>query len=115
MTAEHTETSGIPLDYAPRRSPWKRAWARFLAEWRTLRAQSRERFENASKSVGYFIGAAIYLAGGPKQIILAFGLAFVLGGLGLAIENPQTSTPHIWMWIGGFLVGLIIPISKSKV
>jgi hypothetical protein len=96
MTAANDEPSG-----------WKRAWTR-------IRSEFHERFDNWWESIGYFVGMATFSAGGPKQLILAFGLAFVSGGFGLAIEHGDGGSGHFWMWIGGFLVGLIIPISKTE-
>jgi len=112
MTADNDKSTGIPLDYGRKQNPWRRAWAGFRAEWSRVRAESNERLEKTWKSVGYFIGMAAFSAGGRKQLILAFGLAFFAGGLGLAIEGSQSSHGHIWMCIGAFLIGLVIPISK---
>jgi hypothetical protein len=100
MTAANDEPSG-----------WKRAWSR-------IRSEFHERFDNWWESIGYFLGMATFSAGGPKQVLLAFGLAFVSGGFGLAIEHgggdSGGGSGHFWMWIGGFLIGLIVPISKTE-
>jgi hypothetical protein len=106
MSATNENTAGVPLDYGQQPSRWKHAWTR-------TRAYFHEHFEDWLKSIGYSLATLIYLAGGYKQAILALGLAFLAGGLGLAIEADRSSTGHFWMWIGGLMVGLIIPISTS--
>jgi hypothetical protein len=101
MTTANEGSSGMHPDYGHQPSPWERAWARF---------QYQERCENVWKSV--FPDTPIHSTGGLKRLILAFGVAFVSGGLGLAIEGAQSTTAPFWMWLGGFLIGLIIPLSK---
>jgi len=54
MTAANDEPSG-----------WKRAWSR-------IRAEFHGRFDNWWDSIGHFVGMAIFSAGAPKQLVLAF-------------------------------------------
>jgi hypothetical protein len=110
MSATNDNTAGVPLDYGQQPSRWKNAWK---STWTRTRAYFHEHFEDWLKSIGYSIATLIYLAGGHKQAILALGLAFLAGGLGLAIEADRSSSGHFWMWIGGLMVGLIIPLNKS--
>jgi hypothetical protein len=108
MTAENSETgSTIPLDYG-RKSYGPRGW------WARLTGWFQERFEFWWESVGYCLGMGLFLAGGPRQLVVAFGMAFLAGGLGLAIEGESFSSGHFWMWVGGFMVGLIVPIPKTS-
>jgi len=110
MTAADKSTSGVPLDYGQQPSRWKNA---LKVAWTRTRAYVHEHFEDWLKSIGYSLATLVYLAGGYKQAILALGLAFLAGGLGLAIEADRSSTGHLWMWIGGLLIGLVIPVPKT--
>jgi hypothetical protein len=107
MTAENDQSSRVHLDYGHEPS----RWTRFIS-------YIHENFQHWWESVGYCIGLATYSAGGPKQLMLAFGAAFISGGFGLAIEHigedSGSSSGHFWMWIGGFLIGLVIPIPKTE-
>jgi hypothetical protein len=105
-TATNDNPSGIPLDYGQQPSRWKRAWTRISAWF-------HEHFEDWLKAIGYSLATLIYLAGGYRQAILALGVAFLAGGLGLAIEAGRGGSGDFWMWVGGFMVGLIIPLSKT--
>jgi len=47
--------------------------------------------------------------GGVRQLCFAFGLALALGGLGLAIDGRGPGS--FLMSVGGFIIGLCIPLS----
>jgi hypothetical protein len=103
--ASNQSPSGIPLDYGHENPHWERAWSRF-------RAHFHEHFDKAAESIGYVWALAASLVGGNKQLMLALGTAFLAGGLGIAIEREFSGWGPFWMWIGGLLIGLVIPAPK---
>jgi hypothetical protein len=102
MTSTNEQPSAIPLDYGRAEPFWKR-----FTTW------LREYFGQYWESIGYCLGMLAYFAGGTRQLVFAFGLAFIAGGFGMAIEHGDGGSGSFWMWIGGFLIGLVIPIPKS--
>ena len=106
MTTSSENPSAIPLDYGHEPSRWKKFWARVMSLYR--------RWEDRwFRSIGYAFAAGATALGGASQLTLAFGLAFLAGGMGLAIEGYASSSGPFWMWLGGFLVGLAIPLPKK--
>jgi hypothetical protein len=49
--------------------------------------------------------------GGWRQVMFAFGLAFVLGGVGGLLGHPLWA---VSMWIGGLLIGFSFRIPRWK-
>ncbi len=54
----------------------------------------------------------VKLLGGPRQIVFAFGLSFVLAGIGAAL-SPY-SEASAFMCIGGLLVGLALRLPWTR-
>jgi hypothetical protein len=91
----------VTLDYG-QEPPRYRNW------WTRARADVQERIDGALE----FIGAIAYALGGWRQVIFAASLACLAGGLGLSLEDGFFSTGHRWMSVGGFLLGLVLPLKK---
>jgi hypothetical protein len=60
-----------------------------------------------------FSGLSVY-AGGSRQVIFAIGLACLAAGIGVAIEARENTGGPFWMFVGAFLIGLVIPVGKRK-
>jgi hypothetical protein len=102
MSDDSEQTSGVHIDYGHEPSRWQR-----------FTAAIRHYFDTYWEDVGFTVGALADLAGGTRQLLFAFGLAFLAGGFAIAIERDSSSAPF-WMWLGGFLLGLAIPLPKSN-
>jgi hypothetical protein len=115
MTAETAGEApqGIPLDYGKEPSRAKRVRAGIRAAWAEYRDRMRLRSDKDWKAIGYFLASAAYAVGGFRQVGLALGLAFFSGGLGLALEAGGGGFAPVWMWLGGLLAGLSIPLPNS--
>ena len=94
-----------PIDYSSA-SP-QTSWDKFVIFW-------RDTIDGCWEFFGMiFSGLAVY-AGGSRQVVFAFGLAFLAGGLGEALETQFGAGGPFWMFIGGFLVGLVLPVGIKK-
>lgn len=91
----------VTLDYG-QTSPGYHSW------WTRARADVQERVDGLLE----FLGAIAYALGGWRQVIFAASLACLAGGLGLSIEDSFYATGHRWMSVGGFLLGLVLPLRK---
>jgi hypothetical protein len=94
---------GVKLDYAGPRSEsssgLKRLWA-----------------EIAERVDGFleFIGLITYYIGGLRRVGLAIGFACLAWGVGICLDRELlTDGPH-WMCVGGFLVGLFLPLPAKR-
>jgi hypothetical protein len=99
------QSSVPPLDFGP---PPQTSWDKFVIFW-------RDTIDGCWEFFGMiFSGLAVY-AGGSRQVVFAFGLAFLAGGLGEALETQFGAGGPFWMFIGGFLIGLVLPVGIKKI
>ena len=70
-------------------------------------------FNERLDGVAEFGGMLVAALGGRRQLLLALGMAFAAYGLGLVLAGPRASGPG-WMWIGAFLIGLVIPVPSRR-
>src|SRR5947208_1619885 len=112
QTADSTATNtarqpDVTLDYA--RGGGSPLFPTFRHWWLRSRAAVQERIDGFYE----FLGPILYVLGGLRQLLLATALCMLLVGLGLCVERePFTGGPR-WMGIGGFLLGLVIPLKRS--
>ena len=92
-----------PLDYgfAERKST---GW------WRRLRGGIAERVAG----FWVFAGQMVALVGEIRQLIFAVGFATLAGGLGICLERGFDTSGPCWMWFGGFVVGVCVPVPKRR-
>jgi hypothetical protein len=93
----------VTLEYGRPQSRW-RAW------WNRGRADVQERLDGFYE----FLGPIIYALGGWRRIFFAFALSMVLAGFGLCIERGVPTGGPGWMGVGGFILGFVIPLQRSK-
>jgi hypothetical protein len=102
-TQEPAPTKPVTLDYG-RAESMSSSW------YRRFWAGVQERVDG----VFHFVGLLIYFVGGPRQAGFAFGLASLAGGLGLCLQRDVANDGPYWMWVGGFLVGLVLPLPAKR-
>jgi hypothetical protein len=101
-TAHSSAKPAVPLDYGHEDHVGDFS--------RRVSAGAAERFDGFFQ----FIGMIIAMIGGLRQIIFAVGLGLFVEGLGEVIaRNPDAVGLHV-MAIGAGLIGLCIPLRKSK-
>jgi hypothetical protein len=97
----------VPLNYGHKESCWraglKRAWA-----------DAAEIGHGLAEFLGHVFGAAAHLVGGPKQLICAIGSGLLAAGLGIVLQHGVPSSGPLWMALGGFCIGSVVPVEKSK-
>ena len=76
---------------------------------RRFMAGVNERADGAAEFVGMLVAAA----GGRRQVMLAFGMAFAAYGLGLVLARPEAAGPG-WLGLGAFLIGLLLPVPARQ-
>ena len=92
---------GVPIDYGhgTRRSDWARSF----------RAECAAAFDGFSRFSGMLIG----LLGGVRQLLWMLGFAFSFAGLGVCLQHYSSGGPLL-MFIGGALIGMIVPAPKPR-
>jgi hypothetical protein len=76
--------------------------------WRRFTAATAERMHGAAQ----FAGMVIAMIGGPRQLAFAVGLMFLAGGVTDAMSRWGDGV--FAACVGGFLVGLAVPVPKRK-
>lgn len=70
-------------------------------------------FGERLSGVAEFIGMLIAMCGiTGGQLKLAFGFGFLAAGFGLTMLNSHRGI--FWMFLGAFLIGLSVPLSRKK-
>jgi hypothetical protein len=77
--------------------------------WRRFAGFFRENIHGAFEFIGEILG----IFGGPRRTGFAIAIACLSGGLGACIATWHTSGVF-WMTIGGFLLGLYLPMPKKS-
>jgi hypothetical protein len=75
------------------------AWVHYVADtvWQVVRPLA---------------SALVQQLGGRRQVVFALGMMFAVGGFGAAVS--RSAFPVFVMCIGGALMGLMIPLSRSR-
>jgi hypothetical protein len=106
-TTSNTRQPDVTLDYGHGDSP---LFPTFRRWWTRGRADVQERFDGLYE----FIGAILAMLGGVRQVLFAIALACVLAGLGMSLQPADAfTTGPRWMGVGGFLLGLVIPLKRG--
>jgi hypothetical protein len=106
-SSANTRQPDVTLDYGHGDSP---LFPTFRRWWTRGRADVQERFDGLYE----FIGAILAMLGGIRQVLFAIALSCVLAGLGMSLQPADAFTigPR-WMGVGGFLLGLVIPLKRA--
>jgi hypothetical protein len=102
-TSTETRRPDVTLDYG-HEQPRVQSW------WTRARADVQERIDGVIE----FLGALAYAVGGWRQVWFGVALSAVLGGLGMCFDPWGYTTGPRWMGVGGFILGLVLPIKKRK-
>ncbi len=100
-----TAESNPTLNYGSQPS----AFPTFRNWWIRSRADVQERMDGFWE----FLGMVVAMLGGWRQIMLAVAIASFAGGLGICIEREFYTSGHLWMAMGGFIAGLLIPLKRK--